>query len=54
MGEICSRLMTKIKAMTGSALVEVPANKMCRITEFVDNGYWRDILTWRLTRKIEE
>jgi len=49
MGQICYRIFTKMDFEGLSILVENPADKRCRITEFSDdNGYMRDVLTWRI------
>lgn len=48
MGQLCHRKITKAKIVEVS-VVDIPANKMCRIDKFTDdNGNWRDFLTWRL------
>ena len=48
MGQICNRIITKMQFQGLSILVENPADKRCRVTGISDNGYMRDVLTWRI------
>ena len=47
MGRLCYQIVNKIKEMKGLAIVEQPANKHARITNFTENGITRDIFTWK-------
>jgi len=47
MGELCGCTLTGVMADHVS-FVEVPANKMCRVTHFSDAGGRRNKMTWRL------
>lgn len=55
MGEICYRILRKIE-FTGLAIVinADPASKHHRITDVSDNGYMRNVLTWRISKTIEQ
>lgn len=49
MGQICTRLIEKVKEITEVSLVDEPANKRARITKITDdNGIWRDVMTWQV------
>jgi hypothetical protein len=50
MGEICYRELKKMEFKGLSILVKTPASKHNRITQISDNGYMRDILTWRIAK----
>jgi hypothetical protein len=53
MGEICCRIMTKVEFKGLSILTEMePASKHHRITEVSEDGYMKDILTWRIVEPI--
>jgi hypothetical protein len=53
MGEICHRIITKVEFKGLSILTDrEPASKHHRITQVSDNGYMRDILTWRIAGPI--
>ena len=48
MGEICTRIIEKIKEVKEFSLVSEPANKRARITRITDEvGILRDVMTWR-------
>jgi len=51
MGTMCYRIIKKIKKTDHIALVEVPADKHARITEFSVDGITRDYMTWRIKGK---
>lgn len=55
MGEICYRIMKGVE-FTGLSILlgNNPASKLHRITEMSDNGYMRNILTWRISKPIEK
>lgn len=46
MGRICSRRIKEAQLQEVS-IVDEPANKLCRILSFTDEGVTRDFLTWR-------
>lgn len=49
MGQICTKVIEKVKEITEVSLVDEPANKRARITKITDdNGIWRDIMTWQV------
>jgi hypothetical protein len=55
MGQICYRIFAKVQYEGLSILVENPADKRCRITEFSDdNGYMRDALTLRIANQTKK
>lgn len=48
MGEICTRIIEKIKEIKEFSIVSEPANKRARITRITDeDGILRDVMTWR-------
>ncbi|HVB23022.1 MAG TPA: hypothetical protein VNG51_13855 [Ktedonobacteraceae bacterium] len=52
MGEICLRIIEKIKEVKEFSLVSEPANKRARIVRLTDeNGILRDVMTWRVVPK---
>ena len=52
MGEICLRIIEKIKEIKEISLVSDPANKRARIIRLTDeNGILRDVMTWRAVSK---
>lgn len=54
MGEICNRIVTKMEMKGVSILVDMePASKHHRITQISDNGYMRDIMTWRIVAPLD-
>ena len=53
MGEMCHRIVTKIKEVKEISIVEEPADKRARILQFTDNGITRDFMTWRIIERNE-
>ena len=51
MGKLCYRIITKVKKIKDVSVVDVPSNKLCRVTSFLDKGHWRDTMTWRILKK---
>lgn len=51
MGKLCCRIITSMKIKEVS-LVDLPSNKLCRVTSFTDEDHWRDTMTWRIIDKI--
>lgn len=51
-GRLCHKVITKIKEAKGLAILvnREPGNKLCRITSLSDEGHWRNIMTWRITK----
>jgi len=47
MGKLCYQIVDKIKEIREISIVEEPANKHARITNFTENGITRDIFTWK-------
>jgi hypothetical protein len=48
MGELCHRVVTKIRKLTEISIVKQPASKHARMYRFGDDGAMRDIMTWRV------
>ena len=49
------RIHPQIVAINHSALVEEPRDRRCIITEVeTEDGYYRDYMTWRKTKKAEK
>jgi len=51
MGKLCYQIVDKIKEIREISIVEEPANKHARITNFTENGITRDIFTWKEIRE---
>jgi len=51
MGKLCHRIITNVKEVREVSIVDEPANKLCRVTSFLDNGLWRNLMTWRTEKK---
>ena len=54
MGEMCYRIITKIKEVKEVSIVEEPANKHARILTFTNDGVTRDFMTWRIANESKE
>lgn len=54
-GRLCARIHPDIVRVDHVAIVDEPRDRRCVITELTtDDGYYRDYMTWRKTRKAEE
>lgn len=54
MGKLCFRIIGKIKEFKEVSLVDSPGNKLCRVTAFLNEDGWRDIMTWRISKKLKK
>lgn len=52
MGSICYEKMTKLKEMLGLSIVDDPGSKMNRVIAVCEDDGWRDLLTWRIAKKV--
>lgn len=50
MGKLCHRKIIEMD-LKETSIVDNPANKLCRMTSFGENGAFRDALTWRIMNK---
>ena len=54
-GRLCVRVHPEILSLDHTAMVEEPYDKRCVVTEFTtEDGYYRDYMTWRKTKKDDE
>jgi hypothetical protein len=54
-GRLCVRQDVEIVEMDHVGMVDEPRDRRCIITELTtDDGYYRDYMTWKRTRKAEE
>lgn len=54
MGKLCYQIVDKIKEIKEISIVEEPANKHARITNFTENGITRDLFTWKEIKEEEK
>jgi hypothetical protein len=54
-GRLCVRVKPEIVELNHVAVVDEPRDRRCVVTEFTtDDGWYRDYMTWRKTKKAEE
>lgn len=54
-GKLCLRVHPEIVSLDHVAMVEKPHDRRCVVTEItMEDGYYRDYMTWRKTKKDDE
>ena len=47
-GELCTIIIKEVAEILEVSVVDKPANKRCRVTDFADQGHYRNKMTWRI------
>ncbi len=47
-GELCTIIIKEVAEILEVSVVDKPADKQCRVTDFADQGHYRNKMTWRL------
>jgi len=53
-GRLCRRVNVDLVSVDHVAIVDEPRDRRCVMTEITDDGFYRDFMTWKKLRKLEE